>query len=165
MSKSLSGYGLPFSLVLIKPEYDHWKPGEHNGTFRGNNHAFVTAKAAFDFYWKDGHFAASVKKKSNIVRERMEKIVNKLGKNTVTIKGRGMMMGLCFQDPDMTAAVAKACFPRGLIIETCGPDSEVLKCLCPLTISDADLNEGFDIIEKSIDVVMQNSASSVKEAN
>ena len=45
LSKSLSGYGLPFAVVLIKPELDVWKPGEHNGTFRGNNHAFVTATA------------------------------------------------------------------------------------------------------------------------
>ena len=35
LSKSLSGYGLPFAVVLIKPEHDIWKPGEHNGTFRG----------------------------------------------------------------------------------------------------------------------------------
>ncbi|MEZ5395739.1 MAG: aminotransferase class III-fold pyridoxal phosphate-dependent enzyme [Bryobacterales bacterium] len=46
MSKSLSGYGLPFSVVLLKPELDQWKPGEHNGTFRGHNLAFVTAAAA-----------------------------------------------------------------------------------------------------------------------
>lgn len=51
VSKSLSGYGLPFAIVLMKPELDQWKPGEHNGTFRGNNPAFITAKAALDNYW------------------------------------------------------------------------------------------------------------------
>jgi diaminobutyrate-2-oxoglutarate transaminase len=44
LSKSLSGYGIPFSMVLMKPSLDQWKPGEHNGTFRGNNLAFVTAR-------------------------------------------------------------------------------------------------------------------------
>src|SRR5690606_19405349 len=53
LSKSLSGFGLPFAVTLIKTEHDQWKPGEHNGTFRGNNHAFVTATAALDHYWKD----------------------------------------------------------------------------------------------------------------
>jgi diaminobutyrate-2-oxoglutarate transaminase len=48
LSKSISGYGLPFSLVLIQRELDVWKPGEHNGTFRGNNHAFVTAPDAVE---------------------------------------------------------------------------------------------------------------------
>src|SRR5690606_15081487 len=46
MAKSLSGMGLPFALTLFSPELDQWNPGEHNGTFRGNCHAFVTATAA-----------------------------------------------------------------------------------------------------------------------
>ena len=48
LSKSISGYGLPMSLVLIKPELDIFKPAEHNGTFRGNQMAFVGAKAAIE---------------------------------------------------------------------------------------------------------------------
>ncbi len=51
LSKSLSGYGLPMALVVLKRELDVWKPGEHNGTFRGNNHAFVTATASIEHYW------------------------------------------------------------------------------------------------------------------
>lgn len=150
LSKSLSGYGIPLSLVLIKPEHDKWKPGEHNGTFRGNNHAFVTAKSAIEFYWKDERFAAGIVAKGEIIRSRMKQIVDKLGQDKVRIKGRGMMMGLSFSDPKITQKVAKKCFDKGLIIETCGPDFEVLKCLCPLTISEKDLNAGFDIIENAI---------------
>ena len=48
LSKSLSGFGLPMSLVLMKPELDVWKPGAHSGTFRGNNLAFVTATQALE---------------------------------------------------------------------------------------------------------------------
>src|SRR3954471_4196139 len=51
LSKSLSGFGLPLALVVLKRSLDVWKPGEHNGTFRGNNHAFVTATAALESYW------------------------------------------------------------------------------------------------------------------
>ena len=46
ISKSISGSGLPMSLVLLRPEVDVWKPGEHTGTFRGNNLAFVSARVA-----------------------------------------------------------------------------------------------------------------------
>ena len=45
LSKSISGFGLPFAIVLLREKLDEWTPGEHNGTFRGNNHAFVTAAA------------------------------------------------------------------------------------------------------------------------
>ena len=64
LSKSLGGYGLPFAVVLFSPELDQWKPGEHNGTFRGNNFAFVTAKAAIDTYWADDSFAKEVQMKA-----------------------------------------------------------------------------------------------------
>ena len=54
LSKSISGFGLPLSLTLFKPELDIWKPGEHNGTFRGHNPAFVTGTAALEHFWQDG---------------------------------------------------------------------------------------------------------------
>jgi len=50
LSKSISGSGLPMALTLVKPEIDCFSPGQHNGTFRGNNLAFVTARHALD-YW------------------------------------------------------------------------------------------------------------------
>src|SRR3546814_19570748 len=53
LSKSLSGSGLPFAVVLMKPEHDVWEPGEHNGTFRGNNAAFATAPAALEPFGSD----------------------------------------------------------------------------------------------------------------
>ena len=63
LSKSLSGFGLPMSLVLIKPELDQWKPGAHSGTFRGNNLAFVTAAHALDKYWSDDALKSKRKRK------------------------------------------------------------------------------------------------------
>lgn len=49
MSKSIGGAGLPFALTLFKPELDIWAPGEHNGTFRGNQLAIVAAKAGLEY--------------------------------------------------------------------------------------------------------------------
>ena len=84
LSKSLGGYGLPFAVVLMKPELDQWKPGEHNGTFRGNNFAFVTAKAALDRYWSDDSFSNEVKKKGDYVGVRLQAIVEKYGQGNFT---------------------------------------------------------------------------------
>ncbi|MEQ8661872.1 MAG: diaminobutyrate--2-oxoglutarate transaminase, partial [Gammaproteobacteria bacterium] len=74
LSKSLSGYGIPFAITVFRPELDEWKPGEHNGTFRGNNHAFVTAAAAFEHYWKDDSFAASVRAKAELLGRELHAI-------------------------------------------------------------------------------------------
>ncbi len=69
VSKSISGYGLPMSLCLFRPELDVWEPGEHNGTFRGNNPAFVTATAALEAYWTDG---AAMEKQTRARGEQIE---------------------------------------------------------------------------------------------
>jgi diaminobutyrate-2-oxoglutarate transaminase len=74
LSKSLSGFGTPFSLVLLRTELDVWTPGEHNGTFHGNNLAFVGGTAAIDTYWSDPDFQAGLQLKSNKTAARLSKI-------------------------------------------------------------------------------------------
>jgi diaminobutyrate-2-oxoglutarate transaminase len=146
LSKSLSGYGLPFALTLLKPQHDRWKPGEHNGTFRGNNHAFVTATAALHEYWSDNAFADEVQQKSLHLQKRLREIAEHDGVAHFKPKGRGMMQGLQCRDGKQAGAITALAFQRGLVIETSGSDSQVVKCLCPLTIERSDLDAGLDIL-------------------
>lgn len=150
LSKSLSGYGLPFAVVLMKPELDIWKPGEHNGTFRGNNLAFVTAKAAIENFWKDDAFAKAVKVKGDYIKKRLEHIADIYGEGNFTSRGRGMFRGINCISGDIASKITQAAFLKGLVIETSGADGQVVKFLCPLTISQADLSKGMDIIELSV---------------
>lgn len=151
LSKSLSGYGLPFSVVLMKPELDQWKPGEHNGTFRGHNPAFVTATAALDHYWRDKTFANEVKKKGDIIADAFEAIAEKHGSEWFTTTGRGMMRGLVCNSGKLADAITTEAFEQKLVIETSGADSQVVKTLCPLTISEEDLRKGLDIVAAAAD--------------
>lgn len=151
MAKSLSGMGLPLALTLIKPEHDIWKPAEHNGTFRGNNHAFVTAAAALKKFWSDDRFISEVNEKARYLGERLAAIADEHG---LTTKGRGMMVGIDAGSGENAAAICKACFAKGLIIETSGSFDEVVKVLCPLTISLHQLTAGIDIMESAFDAVL-----------
>jgi len=153
LSKSISGYGLPFALVLIRPQYDQWKPGEHNGTFRGNNMAFVTAKAAIDKYWSDTQFEQEVQRKGRYVEERLNRIVEQYGEGNFTTRGRGMFQGINCVNGDIAGQITHAAFQQGLIIETSGADDQVIKLLCPLIISDENLTRGIDIIENAVKTV------------
>ncbi|WP_136067701.1 diaminobutyrate--2-oxoglutarate transaminase [Modicisalibacter radicis] len=150
-SKSLSGYGLPFAHVLMRPELDKWKPGQYNGTFRGFNLAFTTAAAAMRKYWSDDTFERDVQRKGRIVEERFQKIAAWLGEQGIeaTERGRGLMRGIDVGSGDIADKITHQAFENGLIIETSGQDGEVVKCLCPLTITDEDLLEGLDILEAS----------------
>jgi diaminobutyrate-2-oxoglutarate transaminase len=153
LSKSLSAYGLPFALVLIRPELDRWSPGEHNGTFRGNNHAFVTAKAALDLYWCDDTFAASVREKGDYIAKRLDAIVEKYGEGNFNAKGRGMFQGINCVDGEIASKITREAYRRGLIIETSGTNDEIIKLLCPLIINQENLTKGIDILEESIRVI------------
>lgn len=150
LSKSLGGYGLPFAVVLMKPELDQWKPGEHNGTFRGNNLAFVTAKAAIDHYWSDNTFSKEIKRKGRYVSDRLNRIVSQYGEGNLSTKGRGMFQGINCVNGDIAGKITRAAFKQGLIIETSGADDHVVKFLCPLIISDENLKKGIDIVESAI---------------
>lgn len=150
MSKSLSGFGLPLAVVLFKPELDCWKPGEHNGTFRGNNHAFVTAREAIDHFWSDDQFASEIRRKGHYISKRLHKIVEEFGEGNFTTRGRGMFQGINCVNGDIAGKITHAAFNNGLIIETSGADDQVVKLLCPLTISEINLKKGIDILEKAI---------------
>ncbi len=151
MAKSLSGMGLPFALTLLKAELDQWLPGEHNGTFRGNNHAFVTATAALRHFWGDDTFQNDIRRKGDFLAERLDSIAAQFGFST---RGRGMMRGINVGSGEVADTVTRACFAAGLIIETSGAHDEIVKVLAPLTIDDAALSTGLDILEDSIRTVM-----------
>jgi diaminobutyrate-2-oxoglutarate transaminase len=150
LSKSLSGYGLPLALVVLKRSIDVWKPGEHNGTFRGNNHAFVTATAALEHYWSTPAFAAEVLGKGAYVAKRLHAMVDRFPGHLVDVRGRGMMIGLRCADPKRAAAITARAYQNSLIIERSGPEDEVIKCMMPLTIGYDELAEGMSILERAI---------------
>ncbi|WP_336968824.1 diaminobutyrate--2-oxoglutarate transaminase [Sphingobium aromaticiconvertens] len=147
LAKSLSGMGLPFALTLFRAELDQWSPGEHNGTFRGNNHAFVTATAALRHFWSNDSFAADVRRRGALLESRLDRVARKHG---LTTRGRGMMRGIDVGSGEIASVITAACFARGLIIETSGPHDEIVKVLAPLIIDDAVLSGGLDILETCV---------------
>lgn len=158
LSKSLGGYGLPMAIVLLKEALDTWQPGEHNGTFRGNNHAFVTARQALETYWADGEFSNQVQHKASVLRKRLKSIQAHHGQG-VHHKGRGIMQGLEFANGEIASAITEEAFRQGLVIETSGSDGQVVKVLAPLTIEESTLEQGLSILEDCVDNVMNSSVA------
>jgi diaminobutyrate-2-oxoglutarate transaminase len=153
LSKALSGFGLPMALTLIRPDIDRWAPGEHNGTFRGHNLAFVTAAATLDLYWRSPDLADDVRRKGEIAAARLREIARRRPELGAVVRGRGLMLGLDLPADGLAAAVARRAFEAGLVIETSGPADRVLKVLPPLTIPDEDLALGLDAIEAAVHAV------------
>ena len=149
LSKSIGGMGLPMALTLIKPEYDVWEPGEHNGTFRGNNLAFVAATEGLE-YWRDDSFQREIEAQSALMRKRLEALCQDYPDVFVEARGRGLIQGIECRDPDRASAICAEAFRNRMLMETSGIDGEVIKCLPPLVVTEEELEEGLEILRKSV---------------
>jgi len=148
LSKAI-GAGLPLALLLFRSDLDQWKPGEHTGTFRGNNLAFVASYEALH-YWDDMDLSNAVKYKSDIMRKEIEAIAEKYPELNASVRGRGMIFGLEIPELGFCSQISERCFENGLIIELAGADDQVVKFLPPLVIDEETLLKGLAIIDQSI---------------
>ena len=151
LSKSISGYGFPMSVLLIKPELDIWEPGEHNGTFRGNQLAFVGATAALE-YRESSNLELDVKAKELFLKNFLSEKISPISEN-IAIRGIGMIWGIDltnFGGSSLAKNITMRCFENGLIVERAGRNDTVIKLLPPLTIDIPTLEEGCSIIKTSL---------------
>lgn len=144
MAKSISGFGLPMALALVRPEIDTLGPAEHNGTFRGNTHAFVTARVAIEKFWSDSSFQEEVAAKSLVLTAALQELAGLIP--GARLKGRGMMQGVDVGTGALAAEICARAYGKGLVIETSGPADEVVKVLAPLTTPDATFRKGLSIL-------------------
>lgn len=148
LAKGIGGYGTPLGVLLIKPELDQWQPGEHTGTFRGQNLSFVAGATALDYFENDD-FLAEVRRKGAHTEKRLGEIIQRANAD-IELRGCGMIHGLDMGTGEKASAVVAKAFQHNLIIPTCGPDGRVVKVMPPLTIEDDVLNEGLNRLEQAI---------------
>ncbi|NEA48387.1 diaminobutyrate--2-oxoglutarate transaminase [Streptomyces sp. SID10815] len=150
VSKSLSGYGLPLSLTLFRRELDVWQPGEHTGTFRGNQLAFVAATAACELWQREDFLTGLRRGADRLARFRAE--IGALDPGLV-LRGRGMVLGIDTAGAggaERAGRIQRHAFEHGLIVERCGRHDEVLKVMPPLTIAPAVLDDGLGILRDAL---------------
>lgn len=152
LSKSIGAFGLPFALTLFKKKLDIWTPGEHNGTFRGNQLSMIAAKAGIELT-KNEHIEEKVKLKENIVKKYLEENIK--SKYNVEVRGIGLIWGIDVFDEKLSRAIVKECFENGLILERAGRNNSVVKLMPALTISDELLIDGLNILSKSIEKILK----------
>ncbi len=146
LSKSIGGYGMPFALTLFKPELDVWKPGEHNGTFRGSQLSIVAAKAGLEVMLNQ-KVEEEVRRKSQIIKKYLDEV--KSLSSDLDVRGLGFMWGidcnkLC--PTTLSKQIVHDCFTNGLILERAGRNNDTVKIMPPLTIDDETLEKGLTIL-------------------
>ena len=155
LSKSLSGCGLPLTLVLFREELDVWRPGDYKGTFRGIQPAFATATAALEHYWRDDRLEREVKAKGEVMGAALSALAARFP-GALAVRGIGMIWGLCAPvNPAVIDRIARHCFERALLVEITGRRDSVLKLTPPLTMPDETLTEALDTLTGCVDAVLR----------
>ena len=152
-AKSIAG-GFPLSGITGKAEIvDSIAPGGLGGTYGGSPIACAAALAVLDVFEKE-----SLVERSRQVGTIMTDHLNKLATQYRCIgevRGLGAMVAMeLFKDPEHTqpnaelaGKVVALARDKGLILLSCGTYGNVVRLLVPLTVPDAQLNEGLSIIE------------------
>src|SRR5699024_6674105 len=118
----------------------------YNGTFRGFNPAMVTGSESLRLFWQDDAFAKATKAKGDMVAARLREIAAEHPETGAHVRGRGLGLGLAFEQTEVAKKLTAECFDRGLLLETSGPEDEVAKLLPPLTATEEELSSGLDIM-------------------
>lgn len=153
LAKGIGGMGTPMAMNLVKPELDeHWSPGEHTGTFRGQDISFVAGDQALT-YFDDDELMKEVKANGEQMAEALAPLAQRYP--DVNVTGKGMILGLDVGNGDRAKAIVNQCFDAGLMIASCGTGGRVVKLIPPLTTPQSDLKTGLDILVEVTDKVMQ----------
>ena len=161
VSKAIGG-SQPISVVVYDKDLDTWGPGAHAGTFRGNQLAMAAGVVVMRRI-NNPDFLAEVSRKGDMMMNRIRKLqeeVSIIG----DVRGRGLMFGVEFIDPDgprdlmgtpepngeIAPLVQKRCFENRLIMEKGGRNGSVMRCLCPLNVTDEEIDIAMTIFEKAV---------------
>lgn len=156
LAKGIGGAGTPMAMNLVHPDLDkHWSPGEHTGTFRGQNLSFVAGAEALS-YFEDDKLMSEVTIKAEQVRHALQPLLTE--NSAKALRGKGFILGLDMGSGEVAAKVVQRCFKKGLMIGACGKGGRVLKIIPPLTIPEADLMEGLDILKSAVRFVTEEAA-------
>ena len=167
VAKSLAG-GFPLSGVIGKADImDSVAPGGLGGTYGGSPVACAAALAVLDVIEEEGLLQRSLDIGDRLTG-RLKGLAGRMTTRCISeVRGLGGMVAIEFvsqaggrtPDPDLTKSLAAKCLENGLVVLSCGLYGNVIRILVPLTAADAVIDEGLDILEKSLLTLAERTAA------
>ncbi|MEL7293489.1 MAG: pyridoxal phosphate-dependent class III aminotransferase [Pseudomonadota bacterium] len=174
LSKAIGG-GMPMSLLVINKQHDTWNPGEHTGTFRGNQLAMVSGAKALEIIQRD-NLVEHANIAGQYLRHGLEAMQKRLD-CIAEVRGKGLMLGVEIRKPgselnqfgepvsdgELTLKIQRAALERGLMVEKGGRDGSVIRFLPPLIISFEQIDFALRVLEEAMLVAGANKLSPKQE--
>ena len=119
-----------------------WPNGAHGSTFGGNPVSCAAAVATIEVLAAEGCYERAIE----LGAATMARLRSLETDAIVEVRGIGAMIGVELRDKATAERVQARCLADGVLILTCGPDGNVLRLIPPLTMTDAELDHGLDIL-------------------
>jgi diaminobutyrate-2-oxoglutarate transaminase len=109
-------------------------------------------------FWEDDALEREVAEKSEYVERFLIGLAGTHADVGADTRGRGLAQGITFDDPALAGEITRVAFERGLLLETSGPESEVVKLFPPINIEQDQLEEGLEIFAGAVDSVVEHAS-------
>lgn len=155
-AKSIAG-GIPLSAITASAEiFDGVKSGIIGGTYGGNALACASALKIIEIIERE-HLCERSQEIANLCRTKFDSWLEKYDE-IGDVRGIGCMMGIEFvtdkqskkPNAKLVSDIVQYCVNHGLIIESAGAYSNVIRFLCPLVVTDSQLEKGLEILHGAI---------------
>ncbi|MDD5035268.1 MAG: diaminobutyrate--2-oxoglutarate transaminase [Methylococcaceae bacterium] len=164
LSKAVGG-GLPLSALVYRENLDHWQPGAHAGTFRGNQLAMAAGTATLRHVKEQ-----RLDRHADAMGQRLQAHLHRARSDSPhlgDVRGRGLMIGAEIVDPraepdrlgarppcrELARRIQRECLERGLILELGGRQGSVARFLPPLIVTENDIDRIAGIFEEAMRAV------------
>jgi 4-aminobutyrate aminotransferase len=133
--------GLPLGgIIAARALLEQWPTGAHGTTFGGNPVACAAALATIDV------LEPLLARSRDLGARALVSLRAAAGPAVREVRGVGLMLAVELRSHDAAAAVQARCFDEGMLVLTCGPESNVLRLIPPLTITDDELDLALRIL-------------------
>jgi 4-aminobutyrate aminotransferase len=149
--------GMPLSAIVAREELFELTPvGSHGGTYGGNMVSCAAGVATLAVFEEENLVENSAQLGEVLLAQL--KTLQEMHPCIGDVRGLGLMVGTEFVKPSTlipdkkrAEAVRNACVEMGLLIVTCGTDSNIIRWIPPLTISRDQLQDAIDIFGKAVE--------------
>jgi len=157
LAKSIAS-GLPLSAVVATSKLmDQWEPAAHGSTFGGNPVSCAAGIATLDVFTREGILENAAAQGAELMRRLrdLQRRLPAIGE----VRGLGLMVGMELVNKDGSAnkdlqkKVRQVCLDSGMVVLSCGPHDNVLRLVPPLNLSEAELDEGWEILNAAFQEV------------
>ena len=153
--------GMPLSAMVTRAEIlEHWGIGAHGSTYGGNPVACAAALATIELL--QGGLIENAGARGEQLMAGLRPLLERYPKSVLDIRGKGLMVGVEFADPNLAEEVQWACFKRGLLVLECG--KQTVRLCPPLVASAADVETAVRIFGEAVEAVASHPKELARQA-